>query len=382
MRILCITPWFPRFGGDKEGNFVLDSVEALVDAGHEVRVLVTRALGRGLVHGEPELRVGFPLKTVRYLSIPRNLVRPVSNFLYVARVQRALAAMASEFAPHVIHAHTESAGVAAVRVGEKSKCASVVTLHGINTDARLNAPRQARYYRRSLSRAGRIVIVGEPLRRHFAPILGRDDNFRVVPNGVRLSEAPVAKTLVDDGSPIAFISVSDLVEGKGIDLNLDAFARLARQGFTHWRYDIVGDGPDRAELERRAADFRLGGKVRFLGRCKHQEVFGHLQRADVFVLPSYREAFGVAYLEAMACGLLTIGVRGQGAEAFIRHGDTGLLVEPRDAQALEDCLRNVIGRFGDVVPIAGRGAAHVREQFTWSAHAKRLEAVFRELVGA
>jgi glycosyltransferase involved in cell wall biosynthesis len=379
MRILCVTPWFPRHEGDKEGNFILHSLDALADAGHEISVLVTRAIGRGSI-GDGHAAHGFPVTTVRHLSIPRNRFRPVSDFLYAARVEPALGSMARRFGPQVIHAHTEAAGVVAARVAARLQCASAVTLHGINTDPRLNAARQVEHYRRNLSRAGRIVIVGEPLRAHFGAMLGGDERFRVVPNGVRLSEAPAPKTLVDDGSPLELISVSDLVEGKGIDLNLEALAGLDKLGRTRWRYTVVGDGPDRSELQERAAMLGLGEKVRFVGRCRHDEVFAHLLRSDVFVLPSYREAFGIAYLEAMACGLLTIGVRGQGAEAFIRHGETGLLVAPKDAQALASCLRQVIDRFGEMGAMAARGAAEVREQFTWERHAERLAGVFGELV--
>jgi glycosyltransferase involved in cell wall biosynthesis len=70
----------------------------------------------------------------------------------------------------------------------------------------------------------------------------------------------------------------------------------------------------------------LDSKVELAGARPHEEIPQYLAAADVFILPSYREAFGIAYLEAMAAGLLVVGVRDQGPSAFIEHGISGLLV--------------------------------------------------------
>jgi glycosyltransferase involved in cell wall biosynthesis len=105
-----------------------------------------------------------------------------------------------------------------------------------------------------------------------------------------------------------------------------------------------------------------------------------LRDAHVFVLPSYREAFGIAYLEAMACGLLTIGVEGQGPSAFIISGKTGLLVPPQEVAALAACLRSVLEHPGRFSKIAAAGRKHVAQEYTWLRHAERLTEVYREIV--
>ena len=112
----------------------------------------------------------------------------------------------------------------------------------------------------------------------------------------------------------------------------------------------------------------------------HDATLAALAEADVFVLPSYREAFGVAYVEAMAAGLLTIGVVGQGPEAFIRHEETGLLVQPRDVASIVNALRWVMHNRERMLHLALAGRDLVWREFTWGQHAVKLTAVYEEAV--
>jgi glycosyltransferase involved in cell wall biosynthesis len=104
-----------------------------------------------------------------------------------------------------------------------------------------------------------------------------------------------------------------------------------------------------------------------------------LAEADVFVLPSWREAFGVAWLEAMACGLLVVGVRGQGPAIFIKHEETGLLVSPQDIDDLAACLRRILDDQRGMQALAHQGKIDIHRNFTWPAHAVKLAAVCAEV---
>ena len=121
-------------------------------------------------------------------------------------------------------------------------------------------------------------------------------------------------------------------------------------------------------------------QVQFLGACNHHEVYKQLSQADIFILPSYREAFGIAYVEAMSCGLLTVGVKGQGAEAFIEHGKTGLLVSPKSVDSLSQALAAVLASPDIMQAIAEEGRNHVYKNFTWEDHAQHLTKVYQELI--
>ncbi|HTQ98461.1 MAG TPA: glycosyltransferase family 4 protein [Candidatus Acidoferrum sp.] len=387
MRILCLTPWFPAWPGAQSGNFILDSVAALHAQGHQVKVLVARAwhpAWAGWLHddwGRPRLQPELHdselgVEAVTYLSIPRNLLRALSWRWFHARVQPALRATVARFKPDVILAHTELMGAAAVAVGKASGLPSVVVLHGINPDPRLDTAAERQRLRETLDAATRVVLVGEPLRQYFAARSGHHDHFRIVHNGF----VPPSRVRSAEPCPttLRLISVSNLHAGKGIDLTLRALAQLHRQGNAAWHYTVVGDGAERTPLQALTAELGLSAQVTFVGAIDHAAVYDRLCQADVFVLPSWREAFGIAWLEAMACGLLAIGVRDQGPSAFIRDGDTGLLVQPQDVEDLAQCLQRIFSTPAAMQQLARRGQALVTREFTWAAHAGKLAAVCDE----
>lgn len=391
MRILCVTPWFPAFPGAQSGSFILDSVDALQALGHDVKVLVVQPWHPrwgGLLHpdwGRPRLQpethaANLKLEQVGYFSIPRNYLRGLSNRLFEWRCGPAIERVALSFEPDVILAHTELIGRAVVTVGRTMGIPVAGVLHGINTAPRLNTPSQLHAVGKALADADRVILVGEPLQTHFAPIVGRTDHFRIVHNGFRLPSAKTCGERAPWKSPLRFISVSNLHEGKGIDLNLQALGRLYRQGLTDWTYTIVGDGRERPALEVMATALGVAEQVNFVGAVAHDAVYGYLANADVFMLPSYREAFGIAYLEAMACGLLTIGVRDQGPSAFIRDGETGLLVEPRDVASLAGYLQKMLERPDEMRVVAANGREFVHGEFTWRHHAEKMTGVLSEML--
>jgi glycosyltransferase involved in cell wall biosynthesis len=369
----------------------MHSVRALQEAGHEVKVVVCRpwkpSLRRLPQHSEAESRSqaeredSLSVETLSHISIPRNLMRSLSNRIMRWSILPALKRLGGDWRPDVIHAHTEVDGCIAVEAGAELGVPVCVSLHGINTCPRLNSKRQIEWYRRWLRQADRIVLVGEPLREYFRRIVGADHHFRVVPNGVRLD---LAWALPRNKWPpiVRFIAVANLVKGKGHDLSLHALASLVNEGYTNWKFTIVGGGVEQGRLEALRAELGLQDYITFVGPVPHEEVFSYLQDADVFLLPSCPEAFGIAYAEAMAMGLLAIGVQGQGPASFIRNSETGFLVAPHNVNALVDCLRVILTGSELLLQMARGGQDFVRSEFAFENHARQLTAVFEEAIAA
>ncbi len=167
---------------------------------------------------------------------------------------------------------------------------------------------------------------------------------------------------------------------------IEALPRL-RESVPEVAYLIAGEGPYRPELERRVRWMGLEADVVFAGFVASEELPSYYRAADVMVVPSREfvpglpiEGFGIAYVEAAACGTPTVGGSGGGTEESIEDGVTGFRVEPGDAEAIADAVlklledRALAERFGR----AGRERAV--ERFDWAIQARRLRAFLQEIV--
>ncbi len=137
------------------------------------------------------------------------------------------------------------------------------------------------------------------------------------------------------------IAVARLVHQKGIDVLLDAFARIADE-FPEWRLDIVGGGPLEDSLRAQAATLGIDNRVVLHG---HQsDPFELLYQASIFVLPSRFEGMPNAMLEAMGCGLCIVATTASpGPLEFVQNGSTGLLVPSEDVASLSAALGRLMG---------------------------------------
>ena len=200
----------------------------------------------------------------------------------------------------------------------------------------------------------------------------------VVANGVEL--APFAAAASSRRSTDVLF-VGRLIEEKGVDLLLRAIAALLP---THpkLKVAIVGDGPERAALERLATDLGLSGTVVFTGRVPDDELPRRMGDARLFVLPSSREGFGITVVEAQAAGAVPIVIRSalNAATDLIRNGEDGLV---SDASVLQ-LARAIAGLLGDR-PRLARLSAAARDTAAgrgWDDRAAEMEHVYANVVAA
>lgn len=139
-----------------------------------------------------------------------------------------------------------------------------------------------------------------------------------------------------------------------------------------WTLDVVGDGEARAEIEA-LAQRTLGDRVRFLGRIDDPtELDAGFARADVMVWPAVDEAYGMALLEAQACGLPVVAGDGHGVPDVVAHGRTGLLARVGDPLAFREALRTLLETEGLAARFGAAAARHVRARHGLAAASSTL----------
>jgi glycosyltransferase involved in cell wall biosynthesis len=171
---------------------------------------------------------------------------------------------------------------------------------------------------------------------------GVRERLRVVPNGIDLSLFRTDPARGAANSTPAMLSVGRLITAKNYCVSLETVARLLYRG-RKLVYRIAGDGPLRAELGQRARDLGIADSVEFLGTVT--DVAGLMASADIFFMPSSREGFGLATVEAMASGLPVVAADIPGLGDLLgRDGTCGLLAPPESpddfAAHIERLLEN------------------------------------------
>ncbi|MGH7531220.1 MAG: glycosyltransferase family 4 protein [Gemmatimonadales bacterium] len=175
-----------------------------------------------------------------------------------------------------------------------------------------------------------------------------------------------------------FLYLGRLKRYKGVELALRALAaaRAVRPDMT---LDICGQGDDRSRLERLVARLGLGGTVRFRGFVAEAEKRCLLRSAWALVFPSPKEGWGIANVEAAACGTPALASDSPGLRESVRHGETGYLVPHGDWRALADRMLALAGDPA-LVERLGRAARAFAEGLSWETAARATEAHLRRVI--
>jgi glycosyltransferase involved in cell wall biosynthesis len=148
------------------------------------------------------------------------------------------------------------------------------------------------------------------------------------------------ETPIDNKNNPRFLFLGRLDDEKRIHILLQAVAQLSE--FPHVVVELVGDGGERANLQRLAQDLGIADRVIFTGHITDQELPGAYERATAFVMPSIAELQSIATMEAMASGRPVIGANAMALPHLVHDGDNGYLFEPDNPTDLARCLRHIL----------------------------------------
>jgi teichuronic acid biosynthesis glycosyltransferase TuaC len=388
MKVLVVSHLYPSPGIERH-LFVHEQILALRELGVEASVLSPTPYTPRVLWRDPRLKArgqkpltaardGVPAEYPRVLQPPRRLLFDrLGDLAY--RGVRSLPSLKNG-GYDLLHAHQALPdGALAQRLAADLGVPFVVTVHGADVYQHLRAGGgTARRARSVLAAAGAVMANSSAVARLLADVVP-EERLHVVLNGTTgLGRAvePAADYL--PGEPLV-LTVGYLIERKGLRELVTAAGLLRRRG-RPIQLALVGDGPLKAELRAQAEAEGVAGSVHFLGRVPHARVLELMARAQLFALPSWDEAFGLVYTEAMAQGTPVVAGKGEGPEDFIEDGVSGYLVPVRDPEALADIIAGVLGdpQAAAAVGEAGTAAALA---LGWGRNARLTLEVYEKVLG-
>lgn len=375
---LAPSAYAPSLGGVEEltaklaAQLVADGMDVLVSTMRWPKSLPAHEQVDGIdVH-----RLVFRSPNVRGWKRPLTLAdRQVKLASLVAAYRR--------FRPDVVHIQCVShAADFQARAAKLLGIPLVVTLQGeLTMDAdqvfQWNRWSQASM-RRLLTEAPAVTACSRQTLREAEEWWGRPlgDRGSVIYNGVDIDEFADAEPMQHD-RPYVF-ALGRHVHQKGFDVLIDAFSALITAAREPLDLVIAGDGPDLEALADRIRSAGLHGRAHLVGRTDRVATARWFKGAEVFVLPSRHEPFGIVNIEAMAAGVPVIATAVGGVPEFVVDGETGLLVPPGDAEALRVALGQVLEDGELRRSLVSEATKRVRD-FSWPAIADQYRSVYERV---
>ena len=263
-------------------------------------------------------------------------------------------------------------------------------ISGVGTHAilPLKHPIKGILFRLVYKNAARVVCISEFTRRQILERVSLD-NTVVIPLGVASDFFQRAPTYVDVDEtrdvPLV-LSVGALKPRKGYDVSIRAIAE-ARRAIPNLRYVVIGDQDASgyvSYLRTLITELGLDDVVGLLGQVSETELRDWYHRCDLFLLTPVQlegafEGFGLVYLEAAACGKPVVGSRSGGVPDAVVDELTGLLVPGRDVKATADAIVRLLSD-PDLSRRLGQASQKRAREFSWEAHAQRLERVYQDVL--
>ncbi len=331
MRIVILIAKFPPvyLGGSEIAAYHL--AEQLGKLGHDVHVITTLDREPGNYTRNKCFEV-HRLKTVE-LPVLRNVLYSIQALYKVRRIK-----------PDLVHSQSTSffnAGLAAYLIKMVLNIPIAIWGQGDEYLVHFEKP-----FRKHLIKSADLVIA---LTKDMKNVMLKFYNkpMHILPNGYdanvfkNLYKDTLRKDLLFKDDEIIIIFVGRLVKIKGINYLIESM-KYVHGVYPKSRLIIIGEGGERANLERLVKSSRLTDCVTFMGKISNENVPRHLVAADIFVLPSLSEGLPVVLLEAMAAGLPIIATDVRGIKEIIVDTRNGFLVEPKSPQAIAEKLSLLI----------------------------------------
>lgn len=263
----------------------------------------------------------------------------------------------------LIDAHTfKVEGYVAYQLHKKYNIPTFLTCHGSSFDYNIhfnNGIYQIIKYCKSINK---VICVSNKIQNQLAKL--GIYNTEVVYNGINfydnLKESKKEEHMI--------ITVSSLTHDKNIDKIIQAFS-VIKNKYKDASLVIVGDGPLKNDLHVQVKELKVEDSVIFTGQIANKEVYEYLSKANIFVLPSSPEGFGISYVEAMYNKCIAIGTKNEGIDGFIIDKKNGFLINI-NSEEIVNIVSQIFDKSIDVEAIRLNGY-NSSKKLTWSNNAKK-----------
>ena len=365
------------------GIVATELAKSLAERGHEVHLLSSEPPFR-----YSEYQPGLSFHRVHTPAYP--LFREPQ---YVLSLTSSIVHVARECELDIIHAHYAVPHATAAYLGrqilESSSAAGdpvprvVTTLHGTDITLVGSDRSYSETVAFSIEQSDGVTAVSDSLRADTYRALGVKRDIRVIPNFLdchryrRRSRPDIRARYCRDEAEKLVVHMSNFRPVKRVEAVVEIFARIAAQ--VPSRLLLVGDGPDLVKARDLARSLDIEHRVEVLG--EQDQVVPLLSVADLFLLPSLQESFGLAALEAMACEVPVVASRVGGLSEVIEDGRGGFLHDLEDLEGMADSGVRLLTDPGLHAAVSASGRQVVAEKFCTDLIVPRYEAFYRELIG-
>ncbi len=351
-RILIWTGLYPPNIGGME-VLVQQLVRALVRRGH--RMIVIAAIQfLDLPEISEDGDNGVPIYRFRFAEALET-----RDLAAILAIRRKIAALKCAFQPDVIHLHSGELGLFFHQQTQAvCPCPTLLTVHASAIFDR----DPYSMIGRTLREAAWITAVSQAMLEDVLKVAPEvAARASVVLNGLEMPTIPMT---APNSDPPTLLCAGRVVEDKGFDVALDAFAQIHTR-LPSARLVVAGDGPKLPALKAQAARLGISEAVSFLGWVDPALIPGLISQSSLVLMPSrWREPFGLVALQAAQMGRAIVAARVGGIPEIVVDGVTGLLVEPEDSAALAQAALTLLGD-PDWAARMGR-AAHARAEAHFS----------------
>lgn len=372
MEILICCGGFNSFKESTVTIFALDQAKALRDYGHDVRICAgdVRSIRRLRPWGRWTYEIdGIKVYTANFPCgpLPSFILRRAGHWV----AKRCYELMKQDgWTPDIVHAHFTDSADAYVDLVKADGIPFVMTEHYSSVLDCNIAKHTIELINELYPKVDRLLTVSNVLSYSIKKHTGLD--AMIVPNVLDMTLFDRERCL--SSNVYRFVCCAALIKSKAQDTVLRAFAKLKG----NVELLIMGDGPERGNLEKLTKELGIESQVKFFGYYKREQMADELTKANCFVLASQFETFGVVYIEAMAAGVPVIATDCGGPRDFV-NDKVGVLVPVDDVDALAKAMQDMVD--GKVKYNSTEVAQYARDNFSPEVIAAKLSKVYEDVLG-